>query len=65
MVGKETFDVRLTVSLTTGRILSATQDNPVQAIARQCADTAFTRCGEAKPRPIKRAIELISLPATP
>jgi hypothetical protein len=57
-VGKETFDVVLSVSLSDGRILSATMENPVTAIARECSDAALTRCGDAKPDPTLRRIEM-------
>jgi hypothetical protein len=45
-VGRETFDVVLSVSLTDGRILSATMDNPVEVKERVCSDAALTQCGE-------------------
>lgn len=55
-VGKETFDVEIVVSLRDGRLLSATLDNPVRAIRRECSDAALTNCSEAKPRNILRQI---------
>jgi hypothetical protein len=57
-VGKETFDVEITLSLEDGRILSATLDNPLQTVDRVCDDAALTQCGEPKPHPIHRRIEL-------
>jgi hypothetical protein len=57
-VGKETFDVTLKVSLADGRLISATMVNPVTAITRTCSDEALTQCGDAKPDPTMRRIEM-------
>jgi hypothetical protein len=57
-VGKETFDVEITVSLTDGKILAATMDNPVQTIQRQCEDEGLTKCGAPTPQLIHRKIEI-------
>ena len=57
-VGKETFDVELRISLAEGKILSATMDNPVTKVTRDCSDTALTQCGEARPNPTFRHIEM-------
>lgn len=57
-VGKETFDVRIKVSLSDGKILSATMENPVETIERECSDAALQQCGEAKPNHILRQIEM-------
>ncbi len=57
-VGKETFDVTLTVSTVDGKILSATMDNPVVASSRTCEDAALTKCGIAQPHTIHRHIEI-------
>jgi len=57
-VGKETFDVEIKLSLTDGKILSATLDNPLQTIERECEDAALTKCGDSKPHPIKRQIQI-------
>jgi hypothetical protein len=57
-VGKETFDVRMKVSLADGRILSGNIENPVTARERECSDAELTKCGEARPHPILRRIEL-------
>lgn len=57
-VGKEVFDDTIVLSLTDGRILSATMDNPVQTVERECTDTAATQCGEPKPHFIRRQIEI-------
>src|SRR5262249_22190292 len=40
-VGKETFDVELTVSLADGHIVSATMDNIVDVLERECASAAL------------------------
>lgn len=57
-VGKEVFDVEIKLSLADGKILSATMDNPVQTIERECTDQALTNCGNPKPHLIRRQIEL-------
>jgi hypothetical protein len=57
-VGKETFDVVIKLSLTDGKILSATMDNPVVTIERECEDAMATKCGDPKPHLIRRQIEI-------
>jgi hypothetical protein len=57
-VGKETFDAIIKISLVDGKILSATLDNPVEVIERDCADVALTNCGEPMRYQIRRQIEL-------
>jgi hypothetical protein len=57
-VGKETFDVELTIRLSAGEILSATMDNLVEAVARECVDVKLSDCGEARPDPTGRRIEM-------
>lgn len=57
-VGKETFDVELTIRLSAGEILSATMDNLVEAVARECADVELSDCGERRPNPTVRRIEM-------
>ena len=57
-VGKETFDVTITVSTADGRILSATMDNPVVTSSRTCEDAALTKCGVAQPHTIHRHVEI-------
>jgi hypothetical protein len=37
-VGKETFEVEINVSLQNGKIVSATIDNPVEVLSRECED---------------------------
>ena len=57
-VGKETFDVEIKVDLTDGKILSATMDNPVVTVERECEDAAAAKCGDPKPHLIERQIEI-------
>jgi hypothetical protein len=57
-VGKETFDVKIRLSLADGKILSGTLHNPVETIEHECEDTALTKCGDARPHPIRRQIEI-------
>ncbi|MGD0894293.1 MAG: hypothetical protein ABR923_22460 [Terracidiphilus sp.] len=57
-VGKETFDVTITVSTADGRILSASMDNPVVMSGRECDDAALIKCGAAQPHTIHRHIEI-------
>jgi hypothetical protein len=59
------FDITLTdvatrdgIALADGKILSAKMDNPVTKITRDCSDEALTRCGEARPDPTLRRIEM-------
>lgn len=61
-VGKETFGVGLKVSLADGEILSATLDNPVITIERECADVALTSCCDPKSHNIMRRIETALAP---
>ena len=61
-VGKETFDVFITVSTVDGRILSATMDNPVVTSGRLCDDAALTQCGAAQAHAIHRHIEIALAP---
>jgi hypothetical protein len=57
-VGKETFDVELHVALADGKILSASIYNPVTKITRDCVDVALTQCGDPRPDPVLRRIEM-------
>jgi hypothetical protein len=57
--GKETFEVRIRVSLADGKILSAKIDNPVEAMGRECTDAALMHCGDAAPHHILRQIEVV------
>jgi len=57
-VGRETFEADLKVSLETGRIISATMDNPVDVLERGCDDAALTVCGSPVRYGIRRQITL-------
>jgi len=57
-VGNETFDVELRVAIADGRLLSATLDNPVTAITRECTDQALMQCGPARPSPVIRRVSM-------
>jgi hypothetical protein len=57
-VGKETFDVEAHLSLTDGHIISATLENVVDVMERQCSDAALTQYGPAKKYRIHRRIEI-------
>lgn len=57
-IGKETFDVKLTISLTDGKILAGSIDNPVTATERFCKDTALLNCTEPHPKTILRQIKI-------
>lgn len=57
-IGEETFDDVIVTSLTDRRILSATMDNPVDVLERQCDDAALTACGKPIRYEIRRKIEI-------
>lgn len=57
-VGKEVFVDTIKVSLADGRILSATQENPLEVLERECSDAALTQCGEPVRFQIVRHIEI-------
>ena len=57
-VGKETFDVRMEVSVADGKILSGAMENGVNAQERDCHDAAFASCGDPRPRHTFRKIEI-------
>ena len=59
-VGRETFDVELSISLESGRILRATMVNPVETVVRDCADVELTDCGEPRRRRIFRRVEMLA-----
>jgi hypothetical protein len=61
-IGKETFDVEISVSLENGRILSATMDNPVTVMARECVDAELKNCGTPERYQIRRQIEIHLVP---
>lgn len=57
-VGRETFDVTLTVDLRDGRLRAATMANPVEVLERTCADSTLASCGEPVRYRILRTITL-------
>jgi hypothetical protein len=57
-VGQETFNVEIKVALATGRILSATMDNPIEVSERVCTDAALTACGTPERYTVHREITL-------
>ena len=57
-VGEENFTDEITISLSDGRILRASMENPVKTVERICEDQALTKCGEAKAHEIHREIEI-------
>lgn len=58
-VGKETFDVTLTVSTEDGKILSGVMENPVITSGRVCDDAALTKCAAPQQQTIRRHIEIM------
>lgn len=57
-VGHETFEADIRLSLPTGRILSATLDNPVDVLERDCHDVTLAACGAPIHYRIRRQIKL-------
>ena len=57
-VGKETFDVEMTLSLVDGKILSGKLDNTVDQVFRKCSDEKLEKCGASERHKIKRNIEI-------
>jgi hypothetical protein len=57
-VGEETFNVEIKIALATGRILSATMDNPVVVSERVCTDAALTACGTPQRYTLRRQITI-------
>ena len=57
-IGQETFNVEIKIALATGRILSATMDNPVVVSERVCTDAALTACGSPERYTVHRQITL-------
>jgi hypothetical protein len=57
-VGKEIFDAIMKISLVDGKILSATLDNPVEVIERDCSDVALTKCSDPMRYQIRRQVEI-------
>jgi hypothetical protein len=59
-VGKETFQADITVALGTGRILSATMDNPVEVLQRDCTDRTLASCDDPLRYRIRREIAIVA-----
>jgi hypothetical protein len=57
-VGKEIFVDTIRISLADGRILSATEYNPVEVLQRECQDAALVTCSEPVRFQILRQIEI-------
>jgi hypothetical protein len=57
-VGKEIFDVQLVISLSSGRIVSATQDNTVDVVERICSDDKLSDPGPPNRYQVVRHIEI-------
>ena len=63
-IGREVVNVTLILDATDGRLVSATLDNPVDILERECDDFALTRCGEPVRYRVFREVELLSGPAS-
>ena len=63
--GHESFDVMVTIERPSGKILSATMDNPVDVVQRHCTDESLLNCGEPVKYRIRRQIELRRQPDAP
>ena len=63
-VGMETFLANIKLSLATGRILSASMDNPVEVLQRDCDDAVLTFCSAPLRYSIKREISLEAIPTS-
>lgn len=57
-VGQETFEAKITISTQSGRIISASLDNPVEVQQRTCDDPGMTHCGSPLRYRIQRTISL-------
>jgi hypothetical protein len=57
-IGKETFEVKILVDLTDGKILNAGLENPVEVLKRECTDAEFTKCGEGARSRTFRKVEI-------
>jgi hypothetical protein len=57
-VGKETFEVKILVDLTDGKILNASLENPIEVLKRECTDAELTKCGEAARSRTFRKVEI-------
>jgi hypothetical protein len=57
-IGQESFEADIELAMPSGRILSATLDNPVEVKERACEDAALTVCGKATRYRILRQISV-------
>ena len=57
-VGSELIEVRIDVALVSGRIVTATMNNPVDVLERDCEDLEAQKCGEPRRYRILRTIEI-------
>ena len=57
-IGQETFNVDFKLDLPTGRILSATLDNPIEVSERACDDAALATCGDPVRYTLRRQVTL-------
>jgi hypothetical protein len=57
-VGRETFSASIRLRLADGKVLTATLDNHVDVLERECRDSLLTLCGEPVRYRISRRIEI-------
>lgn len=57
-IGKETFTDRIEISTTSGKIVSASMDNPVDVLERVCSNSSLTNCSAPTRFQIRRQIAL-------
>ncbi len=57
-IGKEIFNDTIVMSLKTGKIISASMDNPVEVLSRVCTDAALTSCEDPVRYQIRRQVEI-------
>lgn len=57
-VGKETFTDEIKISTLSGKIISASMDNPVDVLERVCSDSSLKSCGAPTRFRIRRQITL-------
>jgi hypothetical protein len=62
-IGREVVNVTFVLDTGDGRILSATLDDPVEVLERECEDFALAKCAEPSRYKVFREVELISGPA--
>ena len=61
-IGQESFEANIQLDVPTGRIVSATLDNPVDVLERSCDDAALTVCAAPRRYRIRRQIKLMAEP---